>query len=223
MLVVPSVYDLMPLCMEIIGKALPWKQCWRGGQKAGRLRRGVSQVRIRMCTKVRHWYGSCTASLCLLASAWPLTLSSIVHDAWTLVQKGVVSLTPLSVLLSGWPLIACLVFCSFDPKRAVQQLRACGVLETIRISAAGYPSRYFVPCSLAPQGTLLCAVSQKQSLRKCSPTRRAQAGHWQIKEFHFGLRSMDVNSNSLLDSSLDFTLTLVWVVSWPELPRGFIF
>ncbi|KAL1773922.1 unconventional myosin-Vb isoform X2 [Sigmodon hispidus] len=28
----------------------------------------------------------------------------------------------------------------FDPKRAVQQLRACGVLETIRISAAGYPS-----------------------------------------------------------------------------------
>ncbi|XP_037835459.1 unconventional myosin-Vb-like [Kryptolebias marmoratus] len=30
---------------------------------------------------------------------------------------------------------------SFDSRRAVQQLRACGVLETIRISAAGYPSR----------------------------------------------------------------------------------
>ena len=29
----------------------------------------------------------------------------------------------------------------FEPVRAVQQLRACGVLETIRISAAGYPSR----------------------------------------------------------------------------------
>lgn len=29
----------------------------------------------------------------------------------------------------------------FDPKRAIQQLRACGVLETVRISAAGYPSR----------------------------------------------------------------------------------
>jgi len=29
----------------------------------------------------------------------------------------------------------------FEPKRAVQQLRACGVLETVRISAAGYPSR----------------------------------------------------------------------------------
>ncbi|XP_067370667.1 unconventional myosin-Va isoform X2 [Channa argus] len=31
---------------------------------------------------------------------------------------------------------------TFDPKRTVQQLRACGVLETIRISAAGYPSRW---------------------------------------------------------------------------------
>ncbi|CAC5367740.1 MYO5 [Mytilus coruscus] len=30
----------------------------------------------------------------------------------------------------------------FDPRRAVEQLRACGVLETIRISAAGYPSRW---------------------------------------------------------------------------------
>ncbi|XP_067824725.1 unconventional myosin-Vb-like [Heptranchias perlo] len=31
---------------------------------------------------------------------------------------------------------------SFNPKRMVQQLRACGVLETIRLSAAGYPSRW---------------------------------------------------------------------------------
>ncbi|CAI8048328.1 Unconventional myosin-Va [Geodia barretti] len=30
----------------------------------------------------------------------------------------------------------------FDPQRAVQQLRACGVLETVRLSAAGYPSRW---------------------------------------------------------------------------------
>ncbi|XP_065199527.1 unconventional myosin-Va isoform X2 [Planococcus citri] len=29
----------------------------------------------------------------------------------------------------------------YTPQRAVQQLRACGVLETIRISAAGFPSR----------------------------------------------------------------------------------
>jgi len=31
---------------------------------------------------------------------------------------------------------------TFDNTRAVQQLRACGVLETVRISAAGYPSRW---------------------------------------------------------------------------------
>ncbi|XP_027650306.2 unconventional myosin-Vb isoform X1 [Falco peregrinus] len=30
----------------------------------------------------------------------------------------------------------------FDPVRVVQQLRACGVLETIHISAAGFPSRW---------------------------------------------------------------------------------
>ncbi|XP_025829097.1 unconventional myosin-Va [Agrilus planipennis] len=30
----------------------------------------------------------------------------------------------------------------YNPQRAVQQLRACGVLETIRISAAGFPSRW---------------------------------------------------------------------------------
>ena len=30
----------------------------------------------------------------------------------------------------------------FDNKRGVQQLRACGVLETVRISAAGFPSRW---------------------------------------------------------------------------------
>ncbi|CAJ1069869.1 unconventional myosin-Vb isoform X4 [Xyrichtys novacula] len=34
---------------------------------------------------------------------------------------------------------------TFDSSRAVQQLRACGVLETIRISAAGYPSRWTYP------------------------------------------------------------------------------
>ena len=34
-----------------------------------------------------------------------------------------------------------LLYFRFDPRRAVEQLRACGVLETIRISAAGYPSR----------------------------------------------------------------------------------
>lgn len=32
----------------------------------------------------------------------------------------------------------------FDPVHVLQQLRACGVLETIKISAAGYPSRSFI-------------------------------------------------------------------------------
>uniref|UniRef100_A0A0K0CTA0 Myosin motor domain-containing protein n=1 Tax=Angiostrongylus cantonensis TaxID=6313 RepID=A0A0K0CTA0_ANGCA len=30
----------------------------------------------------------------------------------------------------------------FEPKRAIEQLRACGVLETVRISAAGFPTRW---------------------------------------------------------------------------------
>ena len=33
----------------------------------------------------------------------------------------------------------------FNPQRSIQQLRACGVLETVRISAAGYPSRWTYP------------------------------------------------------------------------------
>lgn len=32
---------------------------------------------------------------------------------------------------------------NYNPERAVQQLRACGVLETVRISAAGFPSRWY--------------------------------------------------------------------------------
>jgi myosin-5 len=41
-----------------------------------------------------------------------------------------------------WLLLAAGICCRFEPHRAIQQLRACGVLETIRISAAGYPSRW---------------------------------------------------------------------------------
>ena len=33
-------------------------------------------------------------------------------------------------------------FHRYCPQRVVQQLRACGVLETVRISAAGFPSRW---------------------------------------------------------------------------------
>ncbi|KAJ8374528.1 hypothetical protein SKAU_G00051080 [Synaphobranchus kaupii] len=68
----------------------------------------------------------------------------------------------------------------FDPKRAVQQLRACGVLETIRISAAGYPSSYigrishYLALSRVPDGltrsflagtrVLLCGSSGQEEL-----------------------------------------------------------
>lgn len=31
---------------------------------------------------------------------------------------------------------------SFDGMHVLQQLQACGILETIRISAAGYPGRW---------------------------------------------------------------------------------
>ncbi|XP_076880577.1 unconventional myosin-Va [Brachyhypopomus gauderio] len=50
----------------------------------------------------------------------------------------------------------------FDPRRAVQQLRACGVLETIRISAAGYPSRWNYEEFLSRYRVLLCGSSPPQ-------------------------------------------------------------
>lgn len=49
-------------------------------------------------------------------------------------------------VMQTWSHTHLLFLPSFDEKRAVQQLRACGVLETIRISAAGFPSRCV--CSL---------------------------------------------------------------------------
>lgn len=47
------------------------------------------------------------------------------------------------------------LLCRFDEKRAVQQLRACGVLETIRISAAGFPSRWVQCLSHSMPGILM--------------------------------------------------------------------
>ncbi|XP_058257243.1 unconventional myosin-Vb isoform X1 [Hemibagrus wyckioides] len=53
----------------------------------------------------------------------------------------------------------------FDPKRAVQQLRACGVLETIRISAAGYPSRWTYEDFFSCYRVLLRVLSVQEDLR----------------------------------------------------------
>lgn len=78
MLVVPSVYDLavelrqMPLCMEIMreGSAEEAGMSLGGWAECGGQRRGVSQVRIRMCTdlKMLRWLTCCQSlffSLCL--------------------------------------------------------------------------------------------------------------------------------------------------------------
>ncbi|XP_056234565.1 unconventional myosin-Vb [Seriola aureovittata] len=59
----------------------------------------------------------------------------------------------------------------FDPKRTVQQLRACGVLETIRISAAGYPSRWTYEEFFSRYRLLLRgAQNQEQAQASCRRT-----------------------------------------------------
>ncbi|XP_042271676.1 unconventional myosin-Vb [Thunnus maccoyii] len=56
----------------------------------------------------------------------------------------------------------------FDPKRTVQQLRACGVLETIRISAAGFPSRWTYEEFFSRYRVLLRGPqSQEQAMTSC--------------------------------------------------------
>ena len=49
----------------------------------------------------------------------------------------------------------------WEPSKIVQQLRACGVLETVRISAAGFPSRWTYEDFYARYG-LLCSHKQNQ-------------------------------------------------------------
>uniref|UniRef100_A0A8C4ERV0 Methyl-CpG binding domain protein 3b n=1 Tax=Dicentrarchus labrax TaxID=13489 RepID=A0A8C4ERV0_DICLA len=59
----------------------------------------------------------------------------------------------------------------FDPRRTVQQLRACGVLETIRISAAGYPSRWTYEEFFSRYRLLLRgSQSQEQAQASCRQT-----------------------------------------------------
>lgn len=48
---------------------------------------------------------------------------------------------------------------AWDPPKIVQQLRACGVLETIRISAAGFPSRWQYE-DFFERYRLLCKLTQ---------------------------------------------------------------
>lgn len=94
---------------------------------------------LRMCTVLRPL-------------AWLLRPSSELHPDlvcghlswWSQVSHVLKEQRAFSLscsLTCQHPLHGVYLLGSFDPKRAVQQLRACGVLETIRISAAGYPSR----------------------------------------------------------------------------------
>lgn len=49
----------------------------------------------------------------------------------------------------------------WEPSKIVQQLRACGVLETVRISSAGFPSRWLYD-NFYERYRLLCKRSQLQ-------------------------------------------------------------
>uniref|UniRef100_A0A0K2VG83 Myosin 5 [Tribolium castaneum] n=1 Tax=Lepeophtheirus salmonis TaxID=72036 RepID=A0A0K2VG83_LEPSM len=68
------------------------------------------------------------------------TVGSQFRDSLNLLMDALNSTTPHYVRCIK-PNDAKAAF-QFDPRRGVQQLRACGVLETVRISAAGYPSRW---------------------------------------------------------------------------------
>lgn len=75
----------------------------------------------------------------MCAALSPMMKSSHSSECWGNCFWG----DPLCVRLGFWfkSLLAC--FLRYDSRRVVQQLRACGVLETIRISAQSYPSRWF--------------------------------------------------------------------------------
>ena len=68
------------------------------------------------------------------------TLSAVNHFTSRFNLPGFKLLTTITWLSHDCHMI--LMSCRYDPHRVVQQLRACGVLETVRISAAGYPSRW---------------------------------------------------------------------------------
>ena len=55
---------------------------------------------------------------------------------------------------------------NFDPSRAVEQLRACGVLETVRLSAAGFPGRWTYKEFRTRYRVLLTGKEPKMEARK---------------------------------------------------------
>lgn len=72
----------------------------------------------------------------------------------------------------------------YDSKRVVQQLRACGVLETIRISAQSYPSRWGRTVSILPDvlsrpcDNSACARLEACDLRSPTPSHYSNMRFW---------------------------------------------
>lgn len=134
----------------------------RSGKRAAREHKLTVGFQVSSRDRTRVLYGLdllLTAGVCFLEL---LPVPSVPPDADGHPQQHHSSLRPLHqaqrsqtgffvrLLLLFVPLRSfrgeggCTEICClsrFDPRRTVQQLRACGVLETIRISAAGYPSR----------------------------------------------------------------------------------
>ena len=83
-------------------------------------------LRARIDTTVPHY-----VSLDVGHIHFDFELISILH-AWLIHTLQVRCLKPNDELAPD----------SFDPKQIVEQLRYCGVLEAVRVSRAGYPTRY---------------------------------------------------------------------------------
>jgi len=61
----------------------------------------------------------------------------------------------------------------YEPVRVLEQLRACGVLDTIRISAAGFPSRFSYSEFNSKFGLLLPNLANSQAILKAIDTSYA--------------------------------------------------
>ncbi|VDM46989.1 unnamed protein product [Toxocara canis] len=112
---------------------------------------------------------------------------------------------------------------TFEPKRAIQQLRACGVLETVRISAAGYPSRW--PYDdfgrryrvLYPDGKALWRTNPKKFAEKACE-RHIQEGMFALGKTKVFFRTGQV---ALLERLRQETLSISAIVI-QKIWRGFI-
>lgn len=103
----------------------------------------------------------------------------------------------------------------YDSRRVVQQLRACGVLETIRVSAQSYPSRWFsitrfqiiqitIFCTCCTRWNALCGlplcpmqVDVQWVLQPLQYLNDSSGGRPQWQETDLQERSAEVDSGKL--------------------------